>query len=275
MPRRVSLTKIAATGGLVACMMPLFLVTAPVWGTPPPVNAATSDGTETSFARAFFFSEGSYFGTTIIWFLLVLSMLSLGLIVFLWLNNRRINIVPPGVVSEVRRLIRNGQYRELINLTESEMSYFSAIMTSAFKEASHGFNAMLRALDQAAEEMTMRRLRQIEILNVLGNVAPMIGLFGTVYGMILTFQTIVSAGGRPDPVELAGGIGTALTTTFWGLVVAIPSLAGYALIRNHIDALTGEASALAEGIVNEFRPGGEGDGDAVVLEDDDDDEDVE
>lgn len=234
-------------------------------------NTATPavTGDETSFARAFFVSEGSYFGTAIIWFLMLLSILSLGLIVFLWLNNRRINVVPPGVVSEVRRLIRNGEYRELIGLTESELSYFSGIMTAAFKEASHGFTAMLRALDQAAEEMTMRRLRQIEILNVLGNVAPMIGLFGTVYGMILTFQTIVSAGGRPDPVELAGGIGTALTTTFWGLVVAIPSLAGYAMIRNHIDALTGEASAIAEGIVNEFRPGHES-GDVGAFDDEED-----
>jgi biopolymer transport protein ExbB len=82
----------------------------------------------------------------------------------------------------------------------------------------------------------------------------MIGLFGTVYGMILAFGAIVAAGGSADPVALAGGIGTALTTTFWGLVVAIPALSGYAIIRNKIDELTVEATIAAEEILNNFRP---------------------
>jgi biopolymer transport protein ExbB len=82
----------------------------------------------------------------------------------------------------------------------------------------------------------------------------MIGLFGTVYGMILAFQSIVVAGGNADPVLLAGGISTALTTTFWGLVVAIPALAGYGIIRNKIDELTTEATLTAQELVNQFRP---------------------
>ncbi len=102
--------------------------------------------------------------------------------------------------------------------------------------------------------MTTIRLRRIEYLNVLGQVSPMIGLFGTVYGMILAFQAIVAAGGNADPVLLAGGISTALTTTFWGLVVAIPALTGYGIIRNKIDELTTEATMAAEELVNQFRP---------------------
>jgi len=82
----------------------------------------------------------------------------------------------------------------------------------------------------------------------------MIGLFGTVYGMIIAFGAIVAAGGSADPVALAGGIGTALTTTFWGLVVAIPALAGYAVLRNRIDELTIEATIEAERVLQLFRP---------------------
>ena len=55
-------------------------------------------------------------------------------------------------------------------------------------------------------------------------------------------------------MALAGGIGTALTTTFWGLVVAIPALAGYAVLRNKIDELTVEATIVAEEVLNNFRP---------------------
>ena len=82
----------------------------------------------------------------------------------------------------------------------------------------------------------------------------MLGLFGTVYGMILAFQSIVSSGGNADPVLLAGGIGTALVTTFWGLVVAIPALSGYAVLRGRLDAALAEALSVAENFVERFRP---------------------
>ena len=88
----------------------------------------------------------------------------------------------------------------------------------------------------------------------MGNIAPMVGLFGTVYGMIVAFQQLVDAGGSPDPVDLAAGISTALVTTFWGLVVAIPALAAYAVVRNKIDAITAEGLVAAEQIIKPFRP---------------------
>ena len=112
----------------------------------------------------------------------------------------------------------------------------------------------MRSLEQTADELATARMRRIELLNVVGQVSPMIGLFGTVYGMILAFGAIVASGGSADPVALAGGIGTALTTTFWGLVVAIPALSGYAILRNKIDELTVEATIVGEEILNNFRP---------------------
>jgi biopolymer transport protein ExbB len=69
----------------------------------------------------------------------------------------------------------------------------------------------------------------------------MIGLFGTVYGMIVAFQAVAASGGQADPALLAGGIGTALVTTFWGLIVAVPALLAYALLRNRVDAVLADA----------------------------------
>lgn len=209
---------------------------------------------ETSFAAAFFISRGSFLGTAIIWFLLALSIFSVGLMGYMWVINRRVHILPEGLAQRSRQLIQTQQYRELLGLLSADVSYFGQVLASALRESSHGFGSMMRALEQAADEYTTRRLRQIEILNVIGNVAPMIGLFGTVYGMILAFQSIVAAGGRPSPVDLAAGIGTALVTTFWGLIIAIPSVAVYALIRNNVDALTSEAMLEAQDLVNRFRP---------------------
>ena len=227
-----------------------LLFTAPVLAQ----DGAAARPAEISFAQAFFISRGSIFGTAQIWFLLALSVFSVGLMGYMWMINRRVHILPDGLAERSRQLIATQQYRELLGLLSADVSYFGQVLSSALHESSNGFGSMLRALEQAADEHTTRRLRQIEILNVIGNVAPMIGLFGTVYGMILAFQSVVAAGGRPSPADLAAGIGTALVTTFWGLIIAIPSVTVYALIRNNVDALTSEAMLEAQDLVNRFRP---------------------
>lgn len=216
-----------------------------------------------SFGGTFFIShtvdaDGSrsveWLGSIVIWFLLLLSMLSIGLIGFMAMTNQRKAIVPAGMIHEVRTLLHAGKYREAIELTGRDDSDFSRLVNASLQQANLGFAAVIRTLEQTADELTTARLRRIEYLNVLGQISPMIGLFGTVYGMILAFHSLVVAGGQANPAMLAGGIGTALTTTFWGLVVAIPALAGYAVIRNKIDELTTEASLEAEALVNRFRP---------------------
>ncbi|MCA9283543.1 MAG: MotA/TolQ/ExbB proton channel family protein, partial [Phycisphaerales bacterium] len=149
--------------------------------------------------------------------------------------------------------LQQGKYRAAIDQVARDESFFGRIVHAGLAQANQGHGAILRALEQTAEELVAIRMRRIELLNVLGQVSPMIGLFGTVYGMILAFQAIVVAGGSADPVRLAGGISTALTTTFWGLVVAIPALAAFALLRTRIDELTSEATLRAEAMFNPFR----------------------
>src|SRR5690606_6952330 len=126
----------------------------------------------------------------------------------------------------VSPMVAKGRFDDAAAIAKQDPSDLSAILIAALGEAKLGASAALRAAEQSAEELLLRRLRRIEPLNIVGNVAPMIGLFGTVYGMIVAFREIVRAGGTPDPVSLAAGIGTALVTTFWGLIVAIPALAG-------------------------------------------------
>lgn len=222
-------------------------------------GAAEGEGTSRSFASAFFISyraddKVEILGSLIIWFLLILSLLSIGLIGMMSLTNQKKSISPPGILEQVGGMLSSGKYKDALELTAQDESFFSQIMNAALRDASYGFAALTRTLEQTADELTTIRLRRVEYLNVLGQVSPMIGLFGTVYGMILAFQAIVVSGGDADPILLAGGIGTALTTTFWGLVVAIPALSGYAIIRNRIDEFTMDATLRAEEMLNQFRP---------------------
>jgi biopolymer transport protein ExbB len=238
------------------------------------ISSSDSAGGGRSFASAFFIarklgdgtdSQVELLGSAVIWLLLLLSVGGLGMIGHLAAANRRKVIMPEATVGLLKDQLRAGRYREAISEAERDGSFFAEVLASALREASHGWEAMIHALDQRTDELVADRQRKIEVLNVLGQVSPMIGLFGTVYGMILAFQSIVSAGGSADPVMLAGGIGTALTTTFWGLIVAIPALTGYAVVRSLMDARTAEAALAAEEIVGLFRPrprrnGGSADG---------------
>jgi biopolymer transport protein ExbB len=104
-------------------------------------------------------------------------------------------------------------------------------------------------VQESLQEQAGKLLRKIEWLNLIGGVSPMVGLFGTVFGMIKLFNAIVAAGGQPQPAQLADGIGIALVTTFWGLFIAIPALAMHGIFRNRIEVFVGEAVTETEAMM--------------------------
>jgi len=81
----------------------------------------------------------------------------------------------------------------------------------------------------------------------------MVGLFGTVWGMINAFNRILETAGQPDPADLAGGISTALLTTWWGMLVAIPALASHGLLRNRIDHLADSIATEGEAVIKKIH----------------------
>lgn len=193
-------------------------------------------------------------GGTIGYIIILLSVVMLSLAIKYLLEIRRVNILPEAVQMQVKELFDAKQYREAIDMTSAQPDYLSYLINSSLAEAPHGYPAMERALEEASEERTTKMLRSIEWLNVIGNIAPMMGLLGTVVGMILAFFSIVAKGGMPNPGDLAGSIGIALVTTMQGLIVAIPALALYAALRNRIDAMSAEAMKTAQELVSTFRP---------------------
>ena len=82
--------------------------------------------------------------------------------------------------------------------------------------------------------------------------APMIGLMGTVAGMIGSFQTIAESTTSPKPSELADGISTALFTTLVGLAIAIPAISAYNILKNRVARLVLEVGILSEGLMSRF-----------------------
>jgi biopolymer transport protein ExbB len=219
-----------------------------------PLLAQDEPTVASSWFRMFLWSD-DIIGLVIIWLLLLMSAVSLGFTIKLVIDYRRITIIPQDTHEHVQAMLGEKRYREAIEFAGGDPSYLGRVVSAGLNEASNGYGAMERAIESSGDAEATRLLRPIEYLNVLGNIAPMMGLFGTVYGMIVAFQKLVESGGKPDPGKLAGGISTALVTTFWGLIVAMPALAGYALIRNKVDALTSEGLVMAEELIRPFKPG--------------------
>lgn len=252
----VTFSKIQFSLCRMACLLAVTVGTAQA-------QEAQESGLSGGFTGAFFFSQSTgpdgvvrmeWFGSILIWVLLLLSISGIGLLVNLALSNGRKTIAPPERMAQIEDLIRTDRWEDALNYTRVGESDFDQMAHAGLSEAPNGHQAMESKVFQSASELASERFRRVEPLNVLGQVAPMIGLFGTVYGMIVAFGSIVASGGNADPVALAGGIGTALVTTFWGLLVAIPALAGYATIRNRIDALNGQAEMHVLDMLERFKP---------------------
>ena len=190
--------------------------------------------------------------------LLPLSMLTIGLCVDHFLHIRRGALLPDQLKITLGELIEQRKYKEVLEVTARDPSLLAAVLHCGLSQANSGLPVMERAMEEVMETRAGSLFRRIEYLNIIGNVAPMIGLFGTVYGMIKTFSAIVELGGAPDPKALAAGISIALVTTFWGLLVAIPALSVFHLMRNRIDGLLAECAVESEQFILYFKPLGRG-----------------
>ncbi len=196
--------------------------------------------------------------------LIALSIVMVALTIEHCLSIRRATIVPPEAARQAKTLIDEKEDLEAIQFTAEDPSMLGYALNAGLVEASNGFAAMERALEETLEERSAKMFRKTEYLNIIGNVSPMIGLLGTVTGMILLFAEIHAADTFPGARIVADRIAVALITTFWGLAVAIPALSIYAVFRNRIDVLTAECALTAERIFSVFKPGATSHADAAA-----------
>jgi biopolymer transport protein ExbB len=182
-----------------------------------------------------------------------LSVAGVTLIIQGFIRNRASVYMPPESVNRIRELIGARQFNELLDFTERDPSFVSRALNPALKRAP-SFSAMKEAMETAIGEQTADRFRSIEYLNIIGNLGPLLGLLGTVLGMIQAFDAMNAAGGQANPAQLAGGISTALTHTFLGLFLAVPCLAAFGVLRTIVDRLTVRAALVSEDLLLMIKP---------------------
>jgi biopolymer transport protein ExbB len=196
-----------------------------------------------------FYSQFVVAGGPIVWFILLpMSVITVYLAADLCLTIRRKKLLPARQVSSIASVAGGTEPWHLTTGISSNPDLVSRAVSRALNQSKAiGSDRHIRQLAvEALHDSSLKLFRRAEWCNIIGNIAPMVGLFGTVFGMIKAFTVLSEAGGQPRPDQLAAAISIALITTFWGLLVAIPALSVCGIFRNRIEAIVSEAAVEVE-----------------------------
>jgi biopolymer transport protein ExbB len=190
--------------------------------------------------------SGGPAGVMIMIGLIALSVTSAYLVFDQAMALRRREILPPGLAENVRGLLAAGRVKEADAACRQQPSVLGFVLASGLNEVEYGWGPVEKSVEDALAEQAARLMRRAEYLSVIGNLAPMLGLLGTVTGMLLSFREVAASQGAAGASELADGIYQALVTTVAGLLIAIPTLGAFAIFRNRVDGLIAEVGYLAQ-----------------------------
>ncbi len=186
--------------------------------------------------------------------IILLSIAGLALAIEHFVTIRRDKLLPADFVLELEDLFDQEEYDEASRICEGEENFLALMVGPAIAKMDHGYEAMLEAMNEAGEESSLSLHHKISYVALIANIAPMLGLLGTVWGMVQTFLVFASKPGA-TATDLAPGISQALMTTVMGLVVAIPMMIVFQFFRNRVLRLVLESSNIAADLIRRFKPG--------------------
>ena len=175
---------------------------------------------------------------------LLLSFIFVALCVMNLLTARRDGMCPMHLIEGFETCLNEQQYQEAYEMAKSDESILGNVLSAGLAKLSTGY-------DEAIEAMKLEH--RLSYINLIAQISPMVGLFGTVHGMIAAFYEIAVGGATPDPNKLADGISKALLTTLIGLFVAIPALAVFRILRNRVQRMMLEIGITSEGLMSRFQ----------------------
>lgn len=165
-------------------------------------------------------------------------------------------LLAPESTEAIRHHLRAGRYKELERFVEEDDAFSAAVVRAAMRARSAGASpeGITEAAELAASQRCADWFRMIEPLSIVGNLGPLLGLAGTVWGMIIAFASLGEAGGQAGPAELSIGISKALFHTLLGLMLAVPALTVFGFYRSYIDKLCNRAMLEAAELVDMVPP---------------------
>ncbi len=212
-----------------------------------PDATAKDTGQSTNMFWHIITSAGPFFGT-------ILALVSLGLvalIVILMMDLRMGLAIPPGFVDEFSDVVNRRQFKQAFDLCRSENSFLARVLAAGMGRLQYGIEDARMAAMNMVDSIRAGKEQLINYLATIGTLGPMLGLVGTVFGMILAFMELAQ-GGAPRPEKLANAISHALVVTLIGIALAVPAIFCNAFFRNRLTRITMDTANLADDLLTQM-----------------------
>ena len=185
--------------------------------------------------------------------IMLVSFAMVAIIMMIALQLRRDNYLPTSFIEDFEQHLQARDYQGAYESAKASDSFIGRILAAGMGRLSRGYDEAIEQMQQVGEDETMTMEHKIGYLALIGSIAPMLGLLGTVQGMVISFQVIANSSTSPKPADLADGIATPLFTTLEGLVVAIPAMVFYSLYKNRLARFLMEGGFVADNLMKNFQ----------------------
>lgn len=183
---------------------------------------------------------------------LLCSFILVALIMMNLLQVRRAVLLPADFVEEFEQKLNAKDFQGAYEYARSDESFVARVLAAGMGRLSRGYEEAVEGMQEAGEDENMALEHRLSYVAMIATIAPMMGLMGTVTGMISCFGVIGQSREYPEPSQLANGISTALVTTLIGLLLAVPAMVFYGILRNRIQRLVLEIGMVSEGLMGRF-----------------------
>lgn len=260
---RRTLAALALCLGVLFCFAVLAPTWQPAYADDPPAEgaAASGDGAAAPAGRPNLFwhivkSAGIVFGPL----LLLISIGLVALIVLLSMDLRMGVAIPPGFVEEFTDTVNKRKFKEAFDLARNDNSYVARVLTAGMGRLQYGIEDAREAAYNMLETIKASKDQLIAYLATVGTLGPLLGLVGTVFGMILSFMEL-GRGQQPNAAKLAEGISHALVITLLGVALAVPAIFTHSVFKNRLQRISMDTGNIADDLLtqmyhNSKRPGG-------------------
>jgi biopolymer transport protein ExbB len=179
-------------------------------------------------------------------FLFLLSLYFIALVVRLLVELRPEIAIPPRILDQCNMLVENKDFRGILNLAAHDDSFFSGLVSAGITELPEGVTKSREAMERVNDFKTAEMEKKISPLAVLGTLGPMIGLLGTLLGMINSFKVIAQTEQQVKTSAVAHGFSQALVLTFLGVGLSVPAIYFFAFFRHRVMLIAAEAMLKAD-----------------------------
>lgn len=183
---------------------------------------------------------------------LLISIVVVTMIVWYSLQMRAADFVPPPFLQQFDNLFKEKKFQESYELARKEESFLGKMLSAGIGRLSVGYQQAIEATQEVADDESMKHEHRLSYLAMIANLATLVGLLGTVWGMVASFMVISRSDTAPKPSELATGVSQALVTTIIGLLQAIPATLAFTILKNRSARLAFEAGMACEQIMSRF-----------------------